>query len=190
MTNDEAVQARSKKMAIGIIAIVFVMFGFSFALVPLYDVFCQVTGLNGKISMQPATSVEANSSMPRQVITLEFLSHIAKDLNITVKPQAPRLSINTGQSYTVNYLAHNPNDFPVTTQAVPSVSPGEASQYLHKVQCFCFNKQTLQAKESKQMAINFYINPTISDSLRTITLSYTFYNVDASVNETIGNTYE
>ena len=159
--------------------VVLVMFGFAFALVPLYDVFCRITGLNGKTAVQPATAERAVIDSKR-TIQIEFLAHADTQMPWQFSGETARLSVRPGEMKLVNYRVFNPTDRTMIGQAVPSVSPGPAAAYLKKVECFCFNRQELQAGESKLMPLKFYVDPDLPDNINTITLSYSLYDITQS----------
>ncbi|MGE6170342.1 cytochrome c oxidase assembly protein [Aeromonas media] len=159
--------------------VVLVMFGFAFALVPLYDVFCRITGLNGKTAVQPATTERAVIDSKR-TIQIEFLAHADTRMPWQFSGETARLSVRPGEMKLVNYRVFNPTDRTMIGQAVPSVSPGPAAAYLKKVECFCFNRQELQAGESKLMPLKFYVAPDLPDNINTITLSYSLYEITQS----------
>ena len=159
--------------------VVLVMFGFAFALVPLYDVFCRITGLNGKTAVQPATTERAVIDSKR-TIQIEFLAHADTRMPWQFSGETARLSVRPGEMKLVNYRVFNPTDRTMIGQAVPSVSPGPAAAYLKKVECFCFNRQELQAGESKLMPLKFYVAPDLPDNINTITLSYSLYDITQS----------
>ena len=159
--------------------VVLVMFGFAFALVPLYDVFCRITGLNGKTAVQPATTERAVIDSKR-TIQIEFLAHADTRMPWQFSGETARLSVRPGEMKLVNYRVFNPTDRTMIGQAVPSVSPGPAAAYLKKVECFCFNRQELQAGEIKLMPLKFYVDPDLPDNINTITLSYSLYEITQS----------
>lgn len=159
--------------------VIVVMFGFAFALVPLYDVFCRITGLNGKTATQPASAERAVIDSKRTV-QVEFLAHADTQMPWQFSEETKRLSVRPGEMMQVNYRVFNPTDRTMIGQAVPSVSPGPAAAYLKKVECFCFNRQELQAGESKSMPLKFYIDPGLPADINTITLSYSLYDITQS----------
>ena len=164
-----------RKLALIILA----MFGFAFALVPLYDVFCRITGLNGKTAGQPATAERAVVD-DKRTIQVEFLAHADTQMSWQFTQETQSLSVRPGEMKQVNYRVFNPTAHSMIGQAVPSVSPGPAAAYLKKVECFCFNRQELKAGESKLMPLKFYIDPDLPDDINTITLSYSLYDVTQS----------
>lgn len=155
------------------------MFGFGFALVPLYDVFCEITGINGKTSNVPATALVDGVDTSRE-ITIEFLARPNKDMPWIFKPEIRRLTVHPGEVHVMNYFAENPTAQMIVGQAVPSVSPGQAALYLHKIECFCFTQQQLAAGRNMLMPVQFYVDPALPAQFSTITLNYTLYDVTAN----------
>ncbi|MDP4945627.1 cytochrome c oxidase assembly protein [Alishewanella sp. SMS8] len=162
-----------------LLLVVLLMFGFGFALVPLYDVFCDITGINGKPSATPATVLANNIDTSREV-TIEFLARPNKDMPWIFKPEIRRLTVHPGEIYVMNYIAENPTSRMIVGQAVPSVSPGQAALYLHKIECFCFTQQQLAGGNNMLMPVQFYVDPALPAQFSTITLNYTLYDVTAS----------
>lgn len=149
------------------------MVGMAFAAVPLYNLFCAVTGYNGTVRV---AEVGAGQTIDRDM-TIRFDANVARDLAWTFRP-APKKVVKLGESHTVFYTATNNSHVPVTGTAVFNVVPFNAAAYFSKMQCFCFNEQTLQPGESVEMAVSFFVDPTLSensdlDTLTEITLSYT-----------------
>lgn len=155
------------------------MFGFGYALVPLYEVFCEVTGLNGKTSNTPATVLAEGIDTSRE-ITIEFLARPNKDMPWIFKPEIRRMTVHPGEVHIMNYLAENPTSQMIVGQAVPSVSPGQAALYLHKIECFCFTQQQLAGGNNMLMPVQFYVDPALPAQFSTITLNYTLYDVTAN----------
>ncbi|HCO44596.1 cytochrome c oxidase assembly protein [Immundisolibacter sp.] len=160
---------------------VVLMFGFGFALVPLYDVFCEVTGINGKsaalLGGAPATSGPLDAAQSREV-TVEFVANTNGNLPWDFRPTVPRMKVRVGEMAKTMYVAHNRADHSVVGQAIPSVAPGAAARHLHKLECFCFTEQTLAAHERKDMEVRFRVDPQLPDNVHTLTLSYTFFDLN------------
>ncbi len=151
------------------------MFGFGFALVPLYDVFCDITGINGKtgrIEQEAALSQEVDEE---RLVTVEFLATVNSKLPWEFKPMIRRIKVHPGEVTEVNYFARNKTDRLVAGQAIPSLAPGLAAKYFNKTECFCFSRQTLQPGESKEMPLRFVVDPQLPEEIRTVSLSYTFF---------------
>ena len=161
---------------LGIAAVL--MFGFGFALVPLYDVFCDITGINGKtgrIELEEALSQQIDED---RLVTVEFLATVHSDLPWEFRPMVKRIKVHPGEVTEVNYFATNQTENLVAGQAVPSLAPGLAAKYFNKTECFCFTRQTLGPGESKEMPLRFVVDPELPENIRTVSLSYTFYQAE------------
>ena len=159
-----------------LVLIVVIMFGFGFALVPLYDVFCDVTGLNGKTDTRAATDLHYDIDAERE-ISLEFVTSVFSGAPIRFRAQTAKMKIYPGKAYTVYFEAENLTDRELIGQAIPSFSPGLAARYLKKTECFCFSSQTFKAHETKIMPVRFVMDPAIPDQYKDVTLAYTFFNI-------------
>lgn len=161
------------------------MFGFGFALVPLYDVFCEITGLNGKVTRQGNEGVPLAVNDHRE-IRVQFLAINNEAMPWDFKPKQTVIKVNPGETKHTAYIAYNPTSRKMVGQAVPSVSPAEAAQYLHKVNCFCFDSQPLESDEVREMPLLFVIDPELPAHLKTLTLSYTLFDITPppEINET------
>lgn len=151
------------------------MFAFSFALIPLYTVLCKLTGINGKVALTPAQA--ATSTEIKRDIKVEFLAQTDKSIPWTFTSEVAHISVHPGEIKEINFRVENLANEAVVAQAIPSVSPGQAAEYLKKMECFCFNKQPLNARESKLMRLQFYVDPELPKNVQTITLSYTLYKI-------------
>jgi len=152
------------------------MFGFAFALVPLYNVFCELTGINGKTSGQAAVSVQTSPIMEREV-TIQFLAHVGRGMPWEFRPMESRLRVRLGEVNETRFYVRNHANQAVTGQAVPSVAPGLAARYLHKIECFCFTQQTLEAGEEMEMLVKFYMGVDLPADINTLSLSYALFPV-------------
>lgn len=177
-TQSNVTANRNKKVGLICLGIVVGMIGLAYASVPLYQLFCQVTGFGG-------TTQKAGDN-PKGVIAREmkvrFDSNVDSELNWTVKA-APSVTDQIGRVDTVNYVATNHSDKAVTGVAVFNVTPERAGVYFNKIECFCFTEQTLQPGETVDMPIVFFVDPDLADNreldtIKEITLSYTFYASD------------
>ena len=163
-------------------AVAAAMTAMSYAAVPLYKLFCQATGYGGVTQRAEAAPREA---LARE-LTVEFDANRSAGLPWTFKPAQRRVRVQIGEEALVHYRARNDSAAAVSGTAVFNVTPDKAGKYFAKIQCFCFVEQTLQAGETVDMPVVFFIDPAISDDrdlaeLKTITLSYTFYPVDSTV---------
>lgn len=173
---------RHKPLTLKLFVIALGMFGFGFALVPLYDVFCDLTGLNGKTAVTAATTEAAIIDTSREIV-IEFIARPNKQMPWVFKPEVTRMTVHPGEIHLMNYLAENPTGRLIVGQAVPSVSPGQAALYFHKIECFCFTQQTLAGGKNMLMPLQFYVDPALPSQFSTITLSYTLYDVTSNLSE-------
>jgi len=157
------------------------MFSFGYALVPIYKTICEVTGINvlalneqdtpgAKVRLPTNTQVDESRS-----ITVEFDTNTQGPWQF--KPQARSLSVHPGELTTVMYEFQNVQDRSMTAQAIPSYAPRQAAPYFNKLECFCFSQYTLAPGEKRQWPVTFVIDPRLSRDVKTITLSYTFFEV-------------
>ena len=176
MSNQD--QKISKGFWIKLCLIPFGMFAFAFALVPLYDTFCNLTGLNGRTNSISAVydgkAVEIDNS---RIITVDFLSATAPGFPVKFYPMVKKMEIIPGKMYTMNYFAENRSDEAIVGQAVPSVAPSEAALHFKKLECFCFSTQTFAPKTPVEMPVRFFVDSKLNKNVVNITLSYNFIKV-------------
>jgi cytochrome c oxidase assembly protein subunit 11 len=175
---DPAMARRNKRVAMVGMFVAVGMVGVAYASVPLYQLFCQVTGFGGT----PQTAADSPKGAIARQMTVRFDSNVANDLAWTVHPAAS-ITDHIGKVDTVNYVATNYSDKPITGMAVFNVSPERAGVYFNKIECFCFTEQTRQPGETVDMPIVFFVDPELDDNqeldtIKEITLSYTFYASD------------
>ena len=178
----ESKQPEIRKTVIKLVAVVIGMFGFGFALVPLYDVFCEITGINGKTSDVAATYENVVVDKGRWV-NVEFITRTNSGMPWEFKSQTKRVRVNPGEMHQVDFYAHNTSSKDIVGQAVPSVSPGTAAIYLNKTECFCFDQQPLKAGEEVIMPMRFYVDPALPEDITYFTLQYTLYDVTEQAQE-------
>lgn len=161
------------------VSVVFLMGGLAWASVPFYDWFCRVTGFGG------ATNVAEIGSdvILDQTIKVRFDASLERDMPWTFKPEVREMEIRIGETGLAFYEAHNPLDVPIAGQAAYNVTPYEAGVFFDKIECFCFTEQVLMPGETVMMPVSFFVDPAIVDDregqyVHTITLSYTFYQID------------
>ena len=150
------------------------MFFFSFALVPLYDVFCEVTGLNGKVALESTNVQEVDSG--RQ-IKVQFISHNNEEMPWIFRPSEEVLSVKTGKYYTTTFYVKNTTNQEMTAQAIPSVAPSNAAAHLSKLECFCFNQQTLKPGEEAELPVRFLVDTELPDNIKSVAMSYTIFDI-------------
>lgn len=168
---------RNRRTALRLGLVALGMFGFGYLLVPLYDVACEVLGLNGKVGRNGPEAVAATSDRSRTV-TVEFTGHASTGLPWEFRPVVKRLEVHPGETVTVSYYVRNQANEAITGQAVPSVAPGRAAAHFKKIECFCFTEQKLGPHEAREMPVQFVVAPDLAPEVQTITLSYAFFNID------------
>ena len=161
-----------------LIVIVAVMFAFGYALVPFYKKICQATGFWNLINPAQASEVNTQVDMSRTV-TIEFDASIRK-LAWDFKPEVVSIKAHPGELINIGYDIANTTDRDLVGQAIPSYAPKVAAQYFHKLECFCFARQSLKAHESRRMPVVFVVDPKLPADVHTITLSYTFFEVNGA----------
>jgi cytochrome c oxidase assembly protein subunit 11 len=167
-----------KSTALKLSIIPLLMFGFGFALVPLYDVFCEITGINGKTGRVEASTIDANAVDTSRMIEVRFLANTSPGLPWNFEPLVKKMEVHPGKLYEAMYRVRSTAEAVTFGQAVPSVSPGLAAEHFNKTECFCFTQQELAGLEVREMPLRFIIDNTISENIEQITLSYTFFSVD------------
>ncbi len=164
----------------GIVAVI--MFGFCFAMVPLYNLLCQRIGINTSIAgaklITPATSRELSQQVDlSRDITVQFTTTNHNGMPWDFYPQVKSVHVHPGETTKVLFIAKNPTANNMIAQAIPSMTPPQAVQHFHKVQCFCFDQQPLKAGEHQEMAMVFQIDKQLPKDIHVLTLAYTLYDV-------------
>ena len=169
----------NKKLIYRLLGVIGGMFLFAFALVPLYNVFCEITGINGKTRGQALyQNVEVDK---KRTVTIEFLTNINRGMPWEFGSQVKSMEVHPGELNEVSFYARNRSKTDIVGQTVPSVAPGQAALYLSKTECFCFDQQFLAAGEEANMPMKFYIDADIPENITRLTLSYQLFNVTDSV---------
>ncbi len=161
--------------------VVMAMFGFVFALVPLYNVLCDVTGLNGK-PRNEAQQVDTSGPDLARTVTVEFLGSVNQSMPWEFHPSVMRMKVHPGKMYRTSFYARNRTSAAMIGQAIPSISPGLAALHFKKTECFCFTEQKLEAGEEKDMPLLFMVDKDLPDDISTLTLAYTFFDKQKGVN--------
>ncbi|WP_261875055.1 cytochrome c oxidase assembly protein [Vibrio rarus] len=174
----------NQKLTLVLCGATLAMFGFGFALVPLYDILCEQLGINGKTSTVAAVPPTAMQVDKSRTIKVEFVSHISAGLPIAFEPQSKVIKVHPGEVVRTAYIATNHSQSALVAQAVPSVTPGLGATHFNKIECFCFNQQPLKAKQQAELPLLFYVEHDLPDSIHTLTLSYTLYDISDSVDNT------
>ena len=151
-------------------------FGFGFALVPLYDMFCDITGLNGKTNAEAFIPLADLIDTSREV-TVQFVATNNDYMPWEFKPEVFKIKVHPGEETVTTFYAKNPSSKAMMAQAIPSVSPSRAASYFLKTECFCFNQQQLAAGEAIDMPLRFIVDRDLPSNVSTITLSYTLFDI-------------
>ena len=177
----ESVNKKNAKLVRTLLFVVVGMFGFGYALVPLYDVLCEITGINGKVESEAVKEVSYEVDKNRE-ITVEFMTSLNESTPMVFRSETKKMKIHPGEYYTVNFYAENKTDKVMIARAIPSISPGPVAEYFKKTECFCFSEQTFKAREGRTMPVRFVVDPKLPQQYKTITLAYTFFdNTETSV---------
>ena len=152
------------------------MFTFSFALVPLYNVFCEVTGLNGKIELKATKETDIEIENGRD-LSVQFVSHNNEQMPWAFKPSEDSIKIKTGKYHTTSFYVKNTTNKLMTAQAIPSVAPSNAAAHLKKLECFCFEQQELAPGEEALLPVRLIFDDALPKSIKSVVLSYTIFDV-------------
>jgi len=170
-------KSKNKSIVLKLLGVAVFMFGFGYALVPLYNVMCKQLGINGKTDLSVRYEPNTASIDKNRTITLELLANNNENLKWEFHPNIRKLKFHPGEMERISFYAKNKSDHTMTVQAIPSITPGVAAKYLKKTECFCFTQQTMKSQEEMDMPILFHIDPDLPKDIRTITLSYTLFDV-------------
>jgi cytochrome c oxidase assembly protein subunit 11 len=166
-----------------LLVIALVMFGFGYALVPIYKQICELTGVNLLTPKDISVKEISNSQIDlSREVTIEFDANTQGPWRF--RPTVASMKVHPGEMAQVVYEVVNKQSYKMDAQAIPSYAPQQAAQYFKKMDCFCFKQQTLEANEARQMPVAFYIDPKLPKDVKTITLSYTFFEVGVKPNVT------
>jgi cytochrome c oxidase assembly protein subunit 11 len=172
--------AENKRLTLKLLGFAAGSFAFGFALIPLYDVLCDLTGFgNQKLLVENrATTGTPDDS---RSITIDFVAELPSVGNWEFRPVVTSMQVHPGRLYETEFVAHNLTGREQIAQAVPNVAPGRAAGYFRKTECFCFTPQKFAVDEQRPMPVRFVIDPSIPRSVDRITLSYTFYDESTRV---------
>lgn len=179
------IESKNKRVALICLSMFAGMLGLAYASVPLYDLFCRVTGYGG--TTQRVEAVDGVAVSDRKV-TVRFDANTANDLNWSFKPQEQAVTVQLGQKVTINYIAENKSDHPISGMATFNVTPQATGSFFNKIECFCFTDTRLEPGEKMVMPVLFYVDPEMDleeelKKLSTITLSYTFFESEPKPEE-------
>jgi cytochrome c oxidase assembly protein subunit 11 len=168
----------NRSMLVKLFVVALMMFGFGFALVPMYRAICSITGVNNLVQKDIGAKEAKNTQVDMsRTISVEFDANARGPLEF--KPEQTNLDLHPGEVMTVMYQVTNDQSRTVKAQAIPSYAPKQATEYFKKIECFCFTQQTLLPGETKRMPVVFVVDPKLPKDVKTITLSYTFFELDA-----------
>ena len=165
-------------LAAKLFSITAVMFAFGFALGSLYEVVCEITGFNGQNKGLTLVASVDEAPVEDRTVRVEFLTSVHAGLDWEFASERDSIEVHPGKLYTVNFTAANHEGRDMVGQARPSVAPWQAAKHLRQTECFCFSQQPMEAGEEKLMPVRFMIDPELPDSVDTVTLSYTFFEIE------------
>ena len=153
------------------------MFGFGFALVPVYRLLCEVTGLGGRTGGMYTYDPAAVTPDESRYVNVTFLTNTNDGMPWTFRPDVNGLRVHPGELAEAKFYVRNTTDKTMVAQAVPSLAPGSAAAYFHKTECFCFTRQVLAPGEELEMPMRFFVAPEIPRNVESVSLSYTLFDV-------------
>ncbi|MBC3885668.1 cytochrome c oxidase assembly protein [Undibacterium griseum] len=170
------IQKLNARLLSKLVLIAVMMFGFGYALVPVYKQICEITGINILTPKDISAKEISNTQIDRsREVTIEFDANTQGPWRF--RPVVSSMKVHPGEMTQIVYEVVNKQAYKMDAQAIPSYAPQQASSYFKKMECFCFKQQTLEANEARQMPVVFYIDPALPKDVKTITLSYTFFEV-------------
>ena len=166
-----------------LLLIVLAMFGFGFALSPLYSAMCKAFGINGRFIEIQNGSYDSSASVAKitevdksRSVTVQFTASRNQNMHWEFRPEENTVKVNPGEVRVVKFYAKNLTDKTVIAQAVPSIVPSRAVKYFNKIECFCFTQQTFKPGEARDMPLRFVVDPNLPKNISTVTLAYTFFD--------------
>jgi cytochrome c oxidase assembly protein subunit 11 len=165
----------NQQTLVKLLVVAVLMFGFGYAMVPFYRAICDVLGLNNVVKADIIANTQVDAG---RFVTIEFDANLRSNLPWTFTPVEKSVRIHPGAFTQVTYEVRNRSDRPVTGQAIPSFGPQLAGRYFKKLDCFCFTQQTLAPGETRMMPVTFVVEPALPQDVNTVTLSYTFFEVE------------
>ncbi|OLL33472.1 cytochrome c oxidase assembly protein [Burkholderia sp. SRS-W-2-2016] len=173
----EADRSFNRSMLIKLFVVALMMFGFGFALIPMYRAICEITGVNNLVQRDTTAREAKNTQVDMsRTVSIEFDANARGPLGFM--PEQRSMDVHPGEVMTVMYDVSNQQARTIRAQAIPSYAPKQATEYFRKIECFCFTQQTLTANESKRMPVVFVVDPKLPKDVKTITLSYTFFELN------------
>ena len=168
----------NRRLALRLLVVTVAMFGFGYALVPLYDIVCDITGIGGRTGVVSEATAAAGEVDSTRVVKVQFVATVNSALRWKFDGPGRPLEVHPGKVYEASFSASNLSNRPVVGQAVPSVTPAGAAAHFNKIECFCFTRQRLEPGESRDMPVRFVVNEEIPRRIGTLTLAYTFFEAE------------
>lgn len=153
-------------------------FGFGFALVPLYDVLCDITGYGDRNKLLQAAEVVETQALSARLVTIELVSSNAGVGDWEFRPETNDIKVHPGRLYEAKFYARNLRAQAVTAQAVPSIAPNQATRYFQKTECFCFTPQHFEASQARELTVRFIVDPKLPANIDRVTLAYSMFTTD------------
>jgi len=178
----QELQQRNRRLLRRLLVITAAMFCFGYAMVPIYNVFCDITGLNGKTGVANAQTLDGKVDVTRTV-TVEFVATLNETMPWEFRPTVTRMQVHPGAINATSFYARNTTDHVMVGQAIPSVTPGAAALHFSKTECFCFTQQRFEAGQGVDMPVRFIVDRELPKEITTLTLSYTFFDVTAQAGD-------
>jgi len=183
--NQEPSKPSHRRLALSLGLLALGAFGFGFALVPLYNVLCSLTGAGDRSALTRAVAAPGSNGATQEqdsrVVTVEFLANLPTVGSWEFKPEVRSMQVHPGRLYAAKFYASNRTCHATWAQAVPDIAPSKATAYFHKTECFCFTPQQFAVNESRDMPVRFFVDPALPSYVDRITLSYTFYDTQQPV---------
>jgi cytochrome c oxidase assembly protein subunit 11 len=170
-----------RRLALKLGAVALGAFGFGFALVPLYDVLCAVTGYGDRKTLERVSQVAPGAEDETREVTVEFMANLPTVGSWDFKPEVTSMKVVPGRLYEAKFSATNETGRATWAQAVPDIAPSKVAGFFHKTECFCFTPQQFAVGEQKHMPVRFFVDPALPKYVDRITLAYTFYDTPAPV---------
>ncbi len=178
MTGSVPTRRSNRSLTLRLAALAVAMFGFGFLLVPMYGLLCDLTGIGGRTAATAAAMPVAVAE--DRVVIVDFVASVNESAPWEFHPVVGKLEARPGKLYVAKFFARNVTDQPLTGQAIPSVAPGQGAKYLKKTDCFCFRAQQFGPSESRELTVQFYLDPALPEYVDRLTLSYTMFVMPAA----------
>jgi cytochrome c oxidase assembly protein subunit 11 len=176
-------QRQHRSLALRLTLVALGAFGFGFALIPLYNVLCSLTGAGDRSELTRAATGPGEEVDSSRTVTVEFVANLPTVGKWDFKPEVHSMQVHPGRLYEAKFLAGNRTGHATWAQAVPDIAPSQATPYFHKTECFCFTPQQFAVGEARDMPVRFYVDPKLPRYLDRITLSYTFYDSQPGISQ-------